>query len=120
MAQGSACFFCGMENSWRHSLLECNMARCIWTLEKEVTVELLSGILENDAKSWSAIMAEILPQEDIARVAITLWAIWFARRKVIHEDVYRRCFVNRSSKFIRLQHCSRKMMVASKRHDDLY
>jgi len=64
------------------------MARCIWALEKEETVELLSGILENDGKSWLAIMAEILPQEDIARVAITLWAIWFARRKVIHEDVY--------------------------------
>jgi len=47
-------------------------------LEKEERVELLSEILENDAKSWLAIMAEILPQEDIARVAITLWAIWFA------------------------------------------
>ena len=64
------------------------MARCIWALEKEETVELLSGILENDGKSWLAIMAEILPQEDIARVAITLWAIWFAWRKAIHEDVY--------------------------------
>ena len=51
-------------------------------------MELLSEILENDAKSWLAIMAEILPQEDIARVAITLWAIWFAWRKAIHEDVY--------------------------------
>ena len=72
MAQGSTCFFYGMEDSWRHSLLECNMARCIWALEKEETVELLSGILENDGKSWLAIMAKILPQEDIARVAITL------------------------------------------------
>jgi hypothetical protein len=52
MTQCSACFFCGMEDSWRHSLLECTMARCIWALEKEEIVELLSGILENDAKSW--------------------------------------------------------------------
>jgi hypothetical protein len=29
-------------------------------------MELLSGILENDAKFWLAIMVEILPQEDIA------------------------------------------------------
>ena len=77
-----------MEDSWRHSLLDFNKARCIWALEKEETVELLSGILENDTKSWLTIMAEILPQEDIARVAITLWAIWYARRKVIHENVY--------------------------------
>ena len=64
------------------------MARCIWAPEKEETVELLSGILENDAKSWLVIMTEILPQEDVVRVAITLWAIWFARWKAIHEDVY--------------------------------
>ena len=54
------------------------MARCIWALEKEETVELLSGILENDAKSWLAIMTEILPQEEVVRVAIMLWAIWYA------------------------------------------
>ena len=54
------------------------MARCIWTLEKEEIVELLSGILENDAKSWLAIMTEILPQEEVVRVAIMLWAIWYA------------------------------------------
>ena len=78
MAQCSACFFCGMDDSWRHSLLECTMARCIWALEKEETVELLSRILENDAKSWLAIMTEILPQEEVVRVAIMLWAIWYA------------------------------------------
>jgi hypothetical protein len=30
------------------------------------------------------------------------------------------CFVNRTSKFIRSPRCSRKTMVASKRHEDLY
>ena len=30
------------------------------------------------------------------------------------------CFVNRTSKFIRLPHCSRKTMVASKRHENLF
>jgi hypothetical protein len=69
-------------------MLECTMTRCIWALEKEETLELLSGILENDAKSWLAIMIEILPQEDVVRVAITLWATWYARWKAIHENVY--------------------------------
>jgi hypothetical protein len=32
MAQSSACFFCGQQDSWRHSLLECNIARCVWAL----------------------------------------------------------------------------------------
>jgi hypothetical protein len=31
-----------------------------------------------------------------------------------------RCFINQTIKLIRLLHCSRKMMVASKRHEDLY
>jgi hypothetical protein len=30
------------------------------------------------------------------------------------------CFINRTSKFIRLSRCSRKTMVASKSHEDLY
>ena len=30
------------------------------------------------------------------------------------------CFVNRTSKLIQFPHCSRKTMVASKRHNDLY
>ena len=47
-------------------------------LEKEEIVELLSGILENDAKPLLAIMTEILPQEEVVRVAIMLWAIWYA------------------------------------------
>jgi hypothetical protein len=33
-------------------------------------------------------MTDILPQEDIVRVAITLWAIWYAWWKAIHENVY--------------------------------
>lgn len=87
MAKGRA-YFCGMEDSWRYSLLECTMARCIWALEKEEIVEAMGGISENDAKSWVAIMTEILPQEDVVRVAITLWAIWYAWQKTIHENVY--------------------------------
>jgi hypothetical protein len=34
--------------------------------------------------------------------------------------VYCRCFVNRTSKFKRMSRCSRKTMVAFKRHKDLY
>jgi hypothetical protein len=33
-------------------------------------------------------MMETLSRDDFARVAVTLWAIWFARRKIVHEEVY--------------------------------
>jgi hypothetical protein len=36
------------------------------------------------------------------------------------EEEVCRCFVNRTIKFIRLSRCSRKTMVASNRHEDLY
>jgi ribonuclease HI len=33
-------------------------------------------------------MMETLSRDDFARVAVTLWAIWFARRKIVHEEIY--------------------------------
>jgi hypothetical protein len=31
---------------------------------------------------------ETLTRDDSAKVAVTLWAIWFARRKILHEGEY--------------------------------
>ena len=42
MANHGQCAFCGTPDSWKHSLLECNMARCVWALESEGIVEHLS------------------------------------------------------------------------------
>jgi hypothetical protein len=33
-------------------------------------------------------MIKILPREDFARIAVTLWAILYARRKIIYDDEY--------------------------------
>jgi len=64
------------------------MARCIWALEKEVMVEAICGVTEMDAKAWLAAIFKILPQADSVRVAVVLWAIWYARRKAIHENEF--------------------------------
>jgi hypothetical protein len=32
MAPSPACSICGQEDSWRHSLIECNLARCLWAM----------------------------------------------------------------------------------------
>jgi ribonuclease HI len=40
------------------------------------------------ARLWLAEMTESLSADDFARVAVTLWAIWYARRKMIHEEVF--------------------------------
>jgi hypothetical protein len=39
MADSSACPICGTGDLWRHSPLECNMARCVWALEEEEITE---------------------------------------------------------------------------------
>jgi len=38
MTQQAACLICGAEDSWKHSLLECNMAKCIWAPSNEEMV----------------------------------------------------------------------------------
>jgi hypothetical protein len=52
MAPDSACTLCGVADSWRHSLLECNMSRSIWALIPERITEHMMKTEEPDAKRW--------------------------------------------------------------------
>ena len=88
MATHRTCKMGGAHDSWRHSLLECNMARCVWALASEDIVELIANIQEPHARGWLDAVFHALPQDQLTRVVVTLWAIWHARRKAIHEDIY--------------------------------
>ena len=44
MAEQAACLICGAPDSWKHSLLDCNMAKCVWALAREETVEHICNI----------------------------------------------------------------------------
>jgi hypothetical protein len=79
MATTAACSLCGKEDSWRHSLLECTMSRCIWALAPEHIVEHMENTREPSAKSWLFAMIKTLNHEDLTRCLVTLWAVWFAR-----------------------------------------
>jgi hypothetical protein len=81
MADNNACSICGAADSWRHSLIECNMARCVWALEDEAITEHICENPAQDPKSWLVAMMSSLSQEELVRVSVTLWAIWYARRK---------------------------------------
>jgi ribonuclease HI len=76
---------CGEEDSWRHSLINCAMARSVWALSDEDITEHVSMNEDPSAKQWLFVMMETLSRDDFARVAVTLWAIWYARRRLIHE-----------------------------------
>jgi hypothetical protein len=102
MALQALCALCGDHDSWKHSLLECNMAKCVWALEKEDITEHICQIQETKAKNWLLDIIESLPHEGVIRVVVSLWAIWYARRKAIYENIFQsplstHCFI---SKFI--------------------
>ena len=70
------------------SLLECNLAKCVWALEKEDITEFIGCLQEQDARAWLAQTFSSLPQEDLVCVTINMWTIWYARRKAIHEGIF--------------------------------
>ena len=43
---------------------------------------------EPNAKQWIFHMMSTLNNDDLIRCFVTLWAIWYARWKVIHENIF--------------------------------
>ena len=64
------------------------MAKCVWALQKDDITGFLGGLQEQDARAWLATVLSSLPHDDRIRVLVTLWAIWYARRKAIHEAAF--------------------------------
>jgi hypothetical protein len=64
------------------------MAKAVWALEQDEIAGALCTINEVDVRAWLAAVWKALSNEAIARVVTRLWAIWHARRKVIHENIF--------------------------------
>lgn len=88
MTEHSTHFLCGASDSWKHSLLECNMSSCVWALEKEEIVEHLCKLQEVDAHSWLAALMKSVSHDDRARLLVRMWAIWYGNRKAFHENIF--------------------------------
>lgn len=88
MSDTSACGMCGSPDSWRHSLLECTMSRCTWALVDDELAQTLATITEPNAKQWLFTLMSSLSHELFVKLAVTLWSIWAARRKAIHEGLF--------------------------------
>lgn len=83
------CALCGREGEdlWRHSLLNCTMAHCVWALSDEVLIDQIYQNSEPHAGNWIFDMHENMTQGRFTRLVVTMWAIWYARRKAIHEAI---------------------------------
>lgn len=89
MAITARCEHCGADNdTWRHSLLDCTMSRCVWALVDESLTEHMCLSSCPDPKEWLFHMLETISHAEFTKLIITLWAIWSARRKAIHEAVF--------------------------------
>jgi hypothetical protein len=75
IATSSSCLLCGRTDSWRHSLLECPMARSAWALTDEEVVEHMHATTEPNARSWLFNMMDSLTSEYFILVGVSLWAI---------------------------------------------
>jgi ribonuclease HI len=76
------------------------MARSVWALLPEEMVELLINIQEPNAKAWLVAAIDAMPQAEATKVLVSLWAIWHARRKAVHEGIFQSpfatvCFIER-------------------------
>lgn len=65
------------------------MSRCVWALSDEALVSRMTENSEPNAKNWMFELYDTLDNTAFTRMAVTLWSIWFARRKAIYEGIFR-------------------------------
>ena len=63
------------------------MARCIWVLDKGDLVNRMIIAREPRNENWIFALMETLHHAEFVRLTVTLWSIWAARRKFIHEGI---------------------------------
>jgi hypothetical protein len=85
ISRSSICGLCVRLDSWKHSILECNMANSVWALSDDSMVEHMHACGESHAQNWLFHMLETLSHDHFIKLTVTLWAIWTVRRKAIHE-----------------------------------
>lgn len=61
------------------------MARCVWVLVDRDRREHMN--VEIRMQDYGT-MIDSLWHEDFVKMLVTLWAIWTARRKAIHEGIF--------------------------------
>jgi hypothetical protein len=66
---------CGEVDSWKHSLVQCKMARSVWVLSDSSLLEYMEESTEPDAKRWLFGLMDVLSHDEFTRLVVTLWAI---------------------------------------------
>lgn len=87
ISKDDVCVICNA-SAWHHALLDCHMSKCVWALMEEELVEHIIACNSDDAKLWRVNLQDSSSEKDFAKLLVTLWVIWWARRKVKHEQIF--------------------------------
>jgi ribonuclease HI len=60
----------------------------VWALAPEEISDYVENLQEPHAWAWLASVLKDLSTHESNRVIVTLWALWYAQRKIIHEGEY--------------------------------
>lgn len=89
MTDSDVCLVCSAAaDSWRHALIECTMAKSVWSLVDDELVEHMIACRHDDARLWLVELQDSMDNESFVKMLVTLWSIWWARRQAIHEDKF--------------------------------
>lgn len=61
--------------------MECNLAKCVWALEREEIMEFICQLQTPNARAWLAKVMKVLKHEELTMVVVRLWAIWNVQRQ---------------------------------------
>jgi hypothetical protein len=90
------------------------MARCVWALESVEIVEHLSEMQDENSRGWLANLFETMSHVDLIWMLVTVWAIWYARRKIkVSEPCYRHSRRSQSPK-MKISERLRRLELESK------
>jgi hypothetical protein len=64
------------------------MVKCVWTLQGKENLEFISQTEHSDARGWLHEAVAALRHEDLVRVIVMMWSVWYARRQAIHENIF--------------------------------
>ena len=72
MPATSVCAFCTAQDDWKHALIDCVMARSVWSLCLEETLEIMPDNLSLDAKNWIFTLHDSIPHDEFINGGDTL------------------------------------------------
>lgn len=82
-----------VEDTWKHALIECTMAKCAWSHVDEDLVEHLIACRHDDAKLWLIEIQDSMEHGSFVKMLVTLWSISGGQG----EGLYMRININRHS-----------------------